>query len=462
MRKIKEKYHLIHFLLLIIIFLCVSCRKARVREFENQEWFSGGSQTVFLSGVNSYAQPFPTLSPYYKRLHEIGDIVFESTFISSPAPKNPGLGPVFNNVSCVSCHINDGRGKATVEGQGLSATLLRLSIPGIGVHGGPIPVPLYGGQLQQQAIFGSTPEASVTVNYTYLPGSFPDGESYELRKPIFTISNYYAGPVAGMLVSARNSPAVFGLGLIEGISEIDILKYQDIHDSDNDGISGKANYVWNIYENKTSLGRFGWKANTPSLLQQVASAFNEDMGITNLLFPNENSHGQIQDNSTGNKTDLSDSLLHITTFYMQTLAVPARRNVEDPMVKRGKQIFEDAQCAKCHVPSYRTAVNVAFKDISNQLIFPYTDLLLHDMGSDLTDNRPDFLADGQEWRTPPLWGIGLSEVVNGHSDFLHDGRARNLKEAILWHGGEAENSKNYFIQLPKADREALIQFLRSL
>jgi len=451
------------FQIIFALLILTACRKPQVKEFENQEWFSGGGQTVFITGVNAYGEPFPTLTSWHKRMHEIGDFIFESTYVSAPAPKNPGLGPIFNNVSCVSCHIKDGRGKASIDGQQMaSGTLIRLSVPGQTQHGGPIPVPLYGGQLQQRSIFGKQAEADVHVTYTYTTGTFPDGETYELRKPTFTLSNFYAGPVAGLLTSPRNSPAVFGLGLLEAIPEANILKYQDINDADNDGISGKANYVWDIYENKTKLGRFGWKANTSSLLQQVASAFNEDMGITTFLFPNESSFGQLQYDGLKDDPELSDSLLHLTTFYIQTLAVPGRRNVDDPQVKRGKQIFTDAKCAKCHVPSHRTGVNVVFTYLSNQLIFPYTDLLLHDMGVELADNRPDFLADGQEWRTPPLWGIGLSAVVNGHTDFLHDGRARNLKEAILWHGGEAEDSKNYFIQLSKDDREALIKFLNSL
>lgn len=449
-------------LLFFTVLGIVSCRKVKVAEADEQDWYAGGGQTVFVTGVGAYSQAFPSLSEWHDRVHEIGDLAFEATFVSAPAPKNPGLGPIFNSVSCFSCHINDGRGKAPNAGDQLLSLLIRLSLDGQNEHGGPLPVPFYGGQLQTRAVFGKSPEGSVNVSYTYITGAFPDGETYELRVPTFALQNLYAGSVAGILTSPRIAPPVFGMGLLEAIPEATILSYQDINDIDGDGISGKANYVWNIKENKTTLGRFGWKANNPSILQQVAAAYQEDMGITTFLFPKETSFGQSQFDNYPDDPELTDSLVYANTFYMQTLAVPARRNVTDAEVIRGKQLFNDAKCAKCHVPKHRTGVNVTFKDVSNQLIFPYTDLLLHDMGAGLADNRPDFLASGQEWRTPPLWGIGLTEVVNGHSNFLHDGRARSLKEAILWHGGEAEPSKLFFIGLPQKDREALIKFLKSL
>jgi len=185
------------------------------------------------------------------------------------------------------------------------------------------------------------------------------------------------------------------------------------------------------------------------------------MGVTNFVFPIENSYTQPQYIQT-QTIDLSDSLLQAVTFYMRTLGVPARRNVNDPIVQKGKKLFTNLQCASCHTPSHRTAVDVSFPSRSNQKIFPYSDLLLHDMGTSLADNRPEYLANGYEWRTPALWGIGLTKKINGHEFFLHDGRARNLTEAILWHGGEAENSKQKFIQLNASDRTALIKFLESL
>ncbi|MBP9084071.1 MAG: c-type cytochrome, partial [Bacteroidia bacterium] len=225
---------------------------------------------------------------------------------------------------------------------------------------------------------------------------------------------------------------------------------------------GKANYGYDVIKQRHVLGRFGWKAAQPTLKQQTAGAYHEDMGVTSSYFPYESAHGQLQDDGLNDDTELTDSLLHAVTFYVQTLAVPARRNADTPTVMEGKNIFMNAGCGSCHRPSMTTAVNVAFPEISNQKIFPYSDMLLHDMGSELADNRGDYRATGNEWRTPPLWGIGLTKLVNGHNNYLHDGRARSLIEAIMWHGGEGAASRNYVKQLSAVDRAKLISFLESL
>ena len=264
------------------------------------------------------------------------------------------------------------------------------------------------------------------------------------------------------MVSPRIAPPFVGLGLLEAIPNADLLALADENDINEDGISGKPNYVWDILKKKKAIGRFGWKANNPNLLQQSAGAYSEDMGITNFIFARESSANQIQFDGREDEYEVSDSILTSVAFYIRTLAVPARRSADEPIVLRGKQLFMDAKCGACHKPMQKTATNVAFPEISNQTIFPYTDLLLHDMGSALADNRPDFEANGREWRTSPLWGIGLTKVVNGHNNFLHDGRARTLLEAVLWHDGEAEQSKEYVRQLSKDDRDALVKFLESL
>lgn len=450
-------------LLLCLISVFLSCKKYHgTSESELQDWYSGGGQTTFVSGAGAYGQPFPTLSGNILLMHGVGDKAFEATFVTAPAPVNSGLGPLFNNVSCVSCHIGDGRGAPPNAGGPLTSMLIRTSIAGTDAHGGPLGAPGFGGQFQQKAVFGVTSEGDILVTYGYQTYTFSDGTPYELRTPYIQVNNPYMATPAGMMVSARIAPPVFGLGLLEAISTSSLLAHEDPNDSNGDGISGRANWVWNVMENKNTIGRFGWKASAPSLIQQIAAAYNQDMGITNFIFPEESSYGQLQYDYLLDDVELSDSLLYATTIYMQTLAVPARRNVQDPKVIRGKEVFTEALCVKCHVPSYRTAVNVAFPEVSNQLIFPYTDLLLHDMGPGLADNRPDYLATGTEWKTPPLWGIGLTEVVNGHSYFLHDGRARTLLEAIMWHGGEAETAKNKVVQLSTNDRNALIAFLKSL
>lgn len=429
----------------------------------DEEWLAGGSQTVFDQSSKAFGHPFPTsLSETLERVHEVGDAQFNATFVSAPAPLNPGLGPIFNNTGCGSCHLNDGRGKVPGVGETSVLMLFRLSIAGQGAHGGPNPVPGFGDQLQDRATLGVKKEGNVLITYDDKTYPFDDGQSYKLRFPTYTISNTYIPIPADVMLSPRVAAPVFGLGLLEAISEADILSHADENDADGDGISGKANYVWDHVHNTTALGRFGWKANQPTLLQQTAVAYNQDIGITNSIFPQESSWGQLQYDDRKDDPELSDSLLYSVEFYVKTLAVPVRRNLDNPVVQQGKQLFTQAGCVKCHMPDMRTAVNVAFPALSNQLIHPYTDLLLHDMGDSLADNRPDFLATGREWRTAPLWGIGLTQKVNGHNNFLHDGRARSLMEAVMWHGGEAENAKNKVKAMSADERAALIKFLESL
>ena len=460
--KLRKKYLIVLVLLVFIIIQQTACSKYD-KNYTNpdSEWLSGGSQTVFDIGSGSFGHAFPGMDEKLKRVHEIGDAQFNATFVSAPAPLNPGRGPIYNNVSCGSCHISDGRGKVPGASDSSVSTLFRVSIPGTDAQGGPNPVPGYGVQIQNLANFGFTPEAKVTVAYTERTFSFDDGSTYNLRYPVYTIQNPYTALPSNIMLSPRVASPVFGVGLLEAIGENSILANADESDADGDGISGRPNYVWNAVTKSTTLGLFGWKANQPSLLQQVAAAYNQDIGITNFVFPEESSYNQPQWDKNS-KIELSDSLLYAAAFYVQTLAVPARRNVQDAQVQQGKLLFADAGCSKCHIPDMRTAVNVAFPAISNQLIHPYTDLLLHDMGDDLADNRPDYKASGKEWRTAPLWGIGLTQRVNGHSNFLHDGRARSLLEAVMWHDGEALSAKNKVKAMSAAQRSALIKFIESL
>jgi len=454
----------IYFAALVALLLpLTACRKHQsTEEFEKQDWYQGGGQTTYNFGSNAFGQVFQGLTPDQLFLHDVGDKAFEAIFVTAPAPKNSGLGPVFNAVACAACHISDGRGKPPGDGEQLVSLLIRMSIAGEDPHGGPAEAPGFGGQFQQRAVAGTNSEGNVSISYTYETQTFPDGTSYELRVPSYELTGTYTSLPGGMMISPRVAPPVFGLGLLEAIPDWAIQTNEDLTDADGDGVSGKVNYVWNIQKQQKTIGKFGWKAGAPSLLQQIAAAYNQDMGITNFLFPKESSFGQPQFDFLQDDVELSDSLLYATTFYMQTLGVPARRNVKDAEVIRGKELFYEAKCTACHTPKFRTGVNVAFKSLSNQLIFPYTDLLLHDMGEGLADNRPDNMASGKEWKTPPLWGIGLTEVVNGHSNYLHDGRARNLTEAIMWHGGEATQSVNFFKNLSQCDRNALVKFLKSL
>ena len=427
--------------------------------------FSGGETTVFDASSHAFSIPAPNLSTAALAKHLEGDVEFEAVFVTAPAVVNPGLGPIYNNVSCINCHSRDGRGRPPGVDEGLVSLLFRLSLPKAedSVTGKPpTPVPGFGTQLNNRAIVEANPEGTVKIEYTEQTLTTADGTRVHLRHPNYTLTETYQPLPENVEVSPRVAPAVFGLGLLEAIPENAILAYADEADIDGDGISGKPNYVWDVVAQRYALGRFGWKANQPTLLQQVAAAYNDDMGITTSLFSVENSAGQSQLTEHSVTPEVSDEILEVVTFYVQTLAVPARRNVDDPQVKQGEQLFAEAQCASCHIPTLRTGVLAGVSSVSNQTIHPYTDLLLHDMGPGLADNRPDFHASGSEWRTPPLWGIGLVKRVNGHTNSLHDGRARDLMEAILWHGGEAEASRQAVEQMSKTERDALIAFLESL
>ena len=422
------------------------------------ERYSGGGTTTFIFSSQAFSNPATNLSMDNLEKHLEGDFNFEQTFVKAPAPINSGLGPLFNNVSCINCHISDGRGRPPFGNEALETMLIRISVDGTGTNGGPNPVPGFGGQLQDKSIFGFEPEGNVIINYTEISGNYPDGTPYSLRKPTYQLNGQVPPSVN---ISPRVAPFVFGLGLLEAISETDIISNSDEFDSDGNGISGKPNYVYDDRDQTTKLGRFGWKANQPNLYQQSASAYVNDMGITNPLYQLENCHDNAVCDTLDDDPELINEILESVEFYVQTLAVPGRRDFDKADVIVGKELFNSVGCANCHNPSYTTG-NHSVSELSNQKIFPYTDLLLHDMGDELADNRTDFKANGNEWRTPPLWGIGLVSVVNGHTNFLHDGRARSLEEAILWHGGESEQIKEKFTILKKTDRNKIITFLNSL
>jgi CxxC motif-containing protein (DUF1111 family) len=439
------------------------CNKAGLfNEAGYDERLSGGGfATAFDETSKAFSHEVQGLDARQSEVHRLGDVAFEQTFVSSPAPINSGLGPVFNNVSCISCHHNDGKGTPTA-GFVNSSLLFRLSIAGTDANGGPLPANGFGNQLQDVAIFGQPSEANVNISYSNVVINYPDGEIVTLRKPTYAVVNTYQSLPSNYLLSPRLAPPVFGLGLLQNISEATILSFADENDANGDGITGRPNYVYNAFTHQKELGRFGLKANTPNILLQVASAYHQDMGITNYVFTKESSYGQSQNDNLNDDPELADSIINQVAFYIKTLAVPARRNVQDVDIQRGKQLFTQINCSGCHKPVVQTDVDVTLAAINNQRIQPFTDLLLHDMGDDLADNRPDFLATGKEWRTTPLWGIGLFAKTNGTPFYLHDGRARTIEEAILWHGGEAQNAKQQFMQLNKADRANMLKFIQSL
>ena len=447
----------------------------RFTQAEPGEALSAGSATVFKRGHNAFSLPSANLSPLRRLDFSVGNSFFRNPWVIAPSTTSArdGLGPLFNTNACQNCHIKDGRGHPPgLDALSAASMLVRLSVPATDAQAdtlqrlGVIPEPTYGGQLQDMANPGVAPEGKVRIGYSPLTMHFADGSQVELRQPTLQISQLGYGPLhPHTLFSARVAPPMIGLGLLEAIPESALMAHADPDDADEDGISGRPNRVWDDAREKTVLGRFGWKAGQPTLNQQNAHAFAGDMGLTSSLLASDDCTAwqtACRNTVNGGVPEVSTELLASVLFYTRNLAVPARRDVDSAQVLNGKGLFHQAGCQKCHAPSFITATEAAEPELAKQLIRPYSDLLLHDMGEGLADNREEFLASGREWRTAPLWGIGLSQAVNGHTQFLHDGRARNLLEAILWHGGEAEAAKQQVLTFTAEERSTLLAFLNSL
>ncbi|MDE1555459.1 MULTISPECIES: di-heme oxidoreductase family protein [Comamonas] len=442
----------------------------------------GGKTTVFSNGRNAFSLPAANLSDAERTRFVVGNSFFKRNWVQAPASTTArdGLGPHFLARSCGGCHVQDGRAQPPdfhnpLAPQPFAGLLLRLSVPGTDAHGGPKHEPVYGDQFNTMGIHGVQGEGEVHMSYERIEGQYADGTPYTLEKPRYHLRNLAYGPMAAdVMVSPRIAPQVIGLGLLEAIPEAEILANAQAQAASTGPIKGQPNYVWDAYAERMVLGRFGWKANVGSLAHQTAGAFLGDIGITSSRFPQQTCTPAQKDclaapngNTKGQQgVEIEDYALDDVIFYQSTLAPAARRNAQDEGVLRGEALFHAAQCAQCHRPSYRTGTalfpRLSSPALSGQDITPYTDLLLHDMGEALADGRPDFAAHGRQWRTPPLWGIGLLPAVNDHQRLLHDGRARGVAEAILWHGGEAEAAREQFRQMPAPDRAALVQFVESL
>ncbi|MEC9443409.1 MAG: di-heme oxidoredictase family protein [Myxococcota bacterium] len=463
---------------LLMLLLFAGCGQEDQGEawLEDGEHLPGGASTnTLLFGRNAFIRPAENITPEHEPMFYSGNSFFNQAWVEAPAStKNrDGLGPNFNARSCAACHPRDGRGRPPQsEGEPFLGLLLRLSIPGEGAHGGPKPVEGYGDQLQPFGILGVPAEANPSVTYKEIDGTYGDGTPYTLLEPVYTLDEpAYGDFPEDLMVSPRIAPQVIGLGLIEAIPEERLRELEDPEDSDGDGISGRINYVWDIRANDHRPGRFGWKGDHPTVEQQVAGAFLGDIGITSPLISGGECEGpqvecaerlEEQRAKDGELLEIEEGNFERIVIYTSLLAVPARRNLEDPRVRQGKQLFLDAGCAGCHTPSHRTSADAKLVEARDQKIWPYTDMLLHDMGEELSDGRPVYDASGREWRTPPLWGLGLVHAVNDHTRLMHDGRARGFAEAILWHGGEAETSREAFRVMDVREREALIEFLESL
>ncbi len=455
-------------------------------EAEPFERMSAGAATANARpNNNAFSFPLGNLSFAGERDFKLGDGIFKKVWVSAPSSTqaSDGLGPLFNARACQLCHLKDGRGHPPANADEAATTMfLRLSVP-------PrteaeraalaskavlrIPEPTYGGQLQNFAVQGLPAEGEMKIDYEDVAVNMNGGETVVLRKPHYSVANLGYGPMdPDVMLSPRVAPPMIGVGLLEDIHPGDILAKADPDDADGDGISGKASMVRDPETGETVLGRFGWKASTPTVKAQTADAFSGDIGIsTPLATPAfgdcTTAQAVCRDAPSGVQERLGpveapDPILDLVTFYSRNLGVPPRRDVDDPEVLHGKQLFYEFGCTSCHTPKYVTSRDAPQPEHRFQLIWPYTDLLLHDMGDGLADGRPVGDASGNEWRTAPLWGIGLTETVNGHTFFLHDGRARNLLEAVLWHGGEAEAARDAVVAATPDERHALIRFLESL
>lgn len=446
---------------------------------------SGGAGTTRRStDADAFSWPAENLTFAQELDFRIGNGLFRRPWVTGPASTiaSDGLGPLYNERACQNCHLKDGRGHPPEGAEDAAASmLLRVSVP---VDAHPLqaeiadwlataPDPVYGGQIQDRAVAGHAAEARVAVEWEETTIALAGGETASLRRPTWRVEAAAYGPLAGSaMLSPRIATPMIGLGLLEAIPAADILSRADPEDADGDGISGRPAVVWSHEFDRPMLGRFGWKAGQPTVREQSAEAFSGDMGLSSPLRPavwGDCTAAQVRCRAAPDGAQAAQdgfevdwTALDLVTFYSRNLAVPARRGVDDPAVLRGKQAFHEAGCAACHAPKHVTHRLSDRPEQSFQLIWPYTDLLLHDMGEGLADGRPDGVATGREWCTPPLWGIGLTRAVSGRETYLHDGRARSLLEAILWHGGEAQAARDAVAAMAPTARADLIRFLESL
>ncbi len=429
---------------------------------------AGAATSFQYSNRHAFSQPSANM-PFERELEfKVGNGLFKKLWVSAPASTqaSDGLGPLYNARSCQRCHLKDGRGHPPSGPDDNAVSMfLRVSVPG---PEGAEPHPVYGTQLQDFSVPGVPAEYSLGVDWEEIEVPLSGGEIAQLRKPTWRADALGYGPLGeGAMLSPRVAPQMIGLGLLEAIPAADILAHADPDDADGDGISGRPRIVWSEEFERPMVGRFGLKAGAPTVRAQSAGAFAGDIGISNPLHTGgwgecTEAQAACREVPHGGPLEIEDHALDLVVFYSRNLAVPARRDIDDPQVLAGKRVFHQTGCASCHVPKFVTHRLEDQPEQSFQLIWPYTDLLLHDMGEGLADNRPEGEATGREWRTAPLWGIGLTEAVSGHTYFLHDGRARSLLEAVLWHGGEAEDARDRVVAMPPEERAALIRFLESL
>lgn len=447
----------------------------------------GDTSSTGAKGRNAFMHQSANMS-FEKRLDfKLGEALFQRLWVTAPTRTKAadGLGPLFNSRACSGCHIRNGRGHPVDENDseaGATSMLLRLSIPPqttaqlrdhLDGKLATLPDPVYGGQFQDFSIPGIQAEGRVKVTYTTTDILLTGGETVTLRNPTYEMTDLAYGPLhPDIMVSPRLAPPMIGLGLLEAIPDSTLITASDPQDKDGDGISGRLNQVWDIANSKMAIGRFGWKAGMPTLDQQNQNAFQFDIGLSTPLYPNASGDCTTTQTDCINAPDGNDEefeglevhsvMTDLVLYYARNIAPPARPNANDADVLAGEKIFDTIGCASCHTQHYELPERADMPEQSGQVIWPYTDLLLHDMGDGLADHRPEAQASGTEWRTPPLWGIGRAQEIDPRARFLHDGRARTILEAILWHGGEAENAREAVTKLPPSERSQLLAFLKSL
>lgn len=442
--------------------------RAGLRAEAGENLPGGDTTNTLLFGIKAFTLIAENATEEHKSLFFAGNSFFNSSWVQAPSSTSgrDGLGPLFNARSCSTCHFEDGRGRPPLtDDEEFSSMLLRIGTGSLSADGDPEGDPTYGGQLQPFAINDVPAEGTPKHTCSKTRGTFAEGEAYELLAPTYWIEGEAYGPMsASLVISPRVAPQMIGLGLLGAISEDELMARSDPDDADGDGISGRPNLVRDVVTGEFTMGRFGWKAEQPFVRQQAAGAFQGDIGITSSLFPNQDcSDVEVAcgDAANGGEPEASDSVLDAVDVYSQLLAPPARPHYAEQEILEGKALFSEVGCDSCHTPRYVTG-DSELEELTGQTIWPYTDLLLHDMGETLSDARPSFAAEGSEWRTPPLWGIGRIPEVNGHNRLLHDGRARGVTEAILAHAGEGTAARGAFTSLSANERGMLVSFVESL
>ena len=458
--------------------LALAAGALAIAQDESQDpTLSAGTFTIRRFDSQAFSEPAAVLTARQRQVFMTGRSVFNRQWAAVVSLNGDwGLGPTFIADRCSVCHVKSGRGAPpNSSSEQLLSMLVRLSVPGTDAHGGPNPHPNYGDQFQNRSLdgrnvdlaFTGAPvpnEADLFLDWEESVALLADGETVALRKPKLRIENLKFGELGNQtMLSLRIAQPLVGAGFLEAVSEDSLLAIAEKQRALN--FNGRPNRVWDAVNKRMALGRFGWKANTPNLRQQIAAAAVGDMGVNSKLYPEQNCppvQSVCARQLPGNVPEIIDHEIDALALWLQGLAVPARRNVNDSAIRRGGALFVEAQCAVCHVPDLKTGAFQNLPQLSGQVFHAYTDLLLHDMGEELADGRPDFAAGPRDWRTPALWGLGLSQTVSGSTAMLHDGRARSVAEAILWHGGEAQGAREAFRNMRKEEREALVKFVESI